>query len=348
MGLNFEGRLHIMTDTAAEKDARKKIILSGIQPTGTFTLGNYLGAVKNWRHLQESYDCYYFVADLHALTVYNEPEKRRRQSREAFALLLACGLDPKESLVFIQSHVPAHAQMGWMLSCLSPFGDLSRMTQFKDKSAKHPEDINAGLFTYPALMAGDILLYRADYVPVGADQTQHLEFTRDVAARFNRVYGETFRLPEGYFPKAGARVMSLQEPTAKMSKSDTNVKATIYILDDEKTILKKFRSAVTDSESEVAFREGKDGINNLMTIYAAITGKTMDAITAEFAGKGYGDFKTAVGTAVAEELRPIRERYAELLADKAYLDDAIRAGAARASKIAERTLGKAQRKMGLI
>ena len=337
-----------MTDTQAAQDSRRKIILSGIQPTGTFTLGNYLGAVKNWRRLQESYDCYYFVADLHALTVYNEPAKRRRQSREAFALLLACGLDPKESLVFIQSHVPAHAQMGWMLSCLSPFGDLSRMTQFKDKSAKHPEDINAGLFTYPALMAGDILLYQADYVPVGADQKQHLEFTRDVAERFNRVYGEVFRLPEGYYPKEGARVKSLQEPTAKMSKSDTNAKATIYILDDEKTILKKFRSAVTDSEAEVAFREGKDGINNLMTIYAAVTGKNMDEISAEFAGKGYGDFKTAVGTVVANELRPIREKYAELLADKEYLDAAIREGAERASAIAERTLAKAKRKMGLV
>ncbi|WP_315444865.1 tryptophan--tRNA ligase, partial [uncultured Selenomonas sp.] len=235
-----------MNDTNAV-NSRRKIILSGIQPTGTFTLGNYLGAVKNWRRLQEEYDCYYFVADLHALTVYHDPAARRRASREAFALLLACGLDPAQSLVFIQSHVPAHAQMGWMLSCLSPFGDLSRMTQFKDKSAKHPEDINAGLFTYPALMAGDILLYQADYVPVGADQTQHLEFTRNIAARFNHVYGEMFRLPEGYFPKTGARVMSLQEPTAKMSKSDENAKATIYILDDEKTILKKFKSAVTDS-----------------------------------------------------------------------------------------------------
>ena len=322
--------------------ARRKIILSGIQPTGTFTLGNYLGAVKNWRHLQEEYDCYYFVADLHALTVYHEPAMRRKASREAFALLLACGLNPEESLVFIQSHVPAHAQMGWMLSCLSPFGDLSRMTQFKDKSAKHPEDINAGLFTYPALMAGDILLYQADYVPVGADQTQHLEFTRNVAARFNYVYGETFRLPEGYFPKAGARVMSLAEPTAKMSKS-----ATIFILDDEKTILKKFKSAVTDSEAEVAFREGKDGINNLMTIYSAVTGKPLDEITAEFAGKGYGDFKTAVGTVVADELRPIRERYAELLTDKAYLDAEIARGAERAAHIAEKTLAKAKRKMGL-
>ena len=336
-----------MNDTNAAA-SRRRIILSGIQPTGTFTLGNYLGAVKNWRQLQEEYDCYYFVADLHALTVYHDPAARRKASREAFALLLACGLDPTKSLVFIQSHVPAHAQMAWMLSCLSPFGDLSRMTQFKDKSAKHPEDINAGLFTYPALMAGDILLYQADYVPVGADQTQHLEFTRNIAARFNHIYGETFRLPEGYFPKTGARVMSLAEPTAKMSKSDENAKATIFILDDEKTILKKFKSAVTDSEALVAFREGKDGINNLMTIYSAVTGKSMEAIADEFSGKGYGDFKTAVGTVVAEELRPIRENFARLMKDEAYLDDVMREGAERASHIAEKTLCKVKRRMGLI
>ena len=336
-----------MNDTNAAA-SRRRIILSGIQPTGTFTLGNYLGAVKNWRQLQEEYDCYYFVADLHALTVYHDPAARRKASREAFALLLACGLDPTKSLVFIQSHVPAHAQMAWMLSCLSPFGDLSRMTQFKDKSAKHPEDINAGLFTYPALMAGDILLYQADYVPVGADQTQHLEFTRNIAARFNHIYGETFRLPEGYFPKTGARVMSLAEPTAKMSKSDENAKATIFILDDEKTILKKFKSAVTDSEALVAFREGKDGINNLMTIYSAVTGKSMEAISDEFSGKGYGDFKTAVGTVVAEELREIRENYARLLKDAAYLDAAIMDGTERASQIAEKTLRKTMRKMGLV
>ena len=336
-----------MNDTNAAA-SRRRIILSGIQPTGTFTLGNYLGAVKNWRQLQEEYDCYYFVADLHALTVYHDPAARRKASREAFALLLACGLDPTKSLVFIQSHVPAHAQMAWMLSCLSPFGDLSRMTQFKDKSAKHPEDINAGLFTYPALMAGDILLYQADYVPVGADQTQHLEFTRNIAARFNHIYGETFRLPEGYFPKTGARVMSLAEPTAKMSKSDENAKATIFILDDEKTILKKFKSAVTDSEALVAFREGKDGINNLMTIYSAVTGKSMEAIADEFSGKGYGDFKTAVGTVIAEELREIRENYARLLKDAAYLAAAIMAGTGRASQIAEKTLRKTMRKMGLV
>ena len=244
----------------------KKIILSGIQPTGVFTLGNYLGAVKSWKDLQEEYLCYYFIADLHSLTIHIDPAKRRAQTREAFALLLACGIDPEKSLVFVQSHNKCHAEMGWIMDCCSQFGELSRMTQFKDKSAKHPDNINAGLFTYPALMAGDILLYQADYVPVGADQTQHLEFTRDVATRFNHTYGEVFKLPEGYFPKAGARVMSLQDPTSKMSKSDTNPKATISILDDEKTILKKFKSAVTDSEAEVCYREGKDGINNLMTI----------------------------------------------------------------------------------
>ena len=326
----------------------KKIILSGIQPTGVFTLGNYLGAVRSWKKMQEDYNCYYFIADLHSLTIHIDPQKRRQQTREAFALLLACGIDTEKSLVFVQSHNKCHAEMGWIMDCCSQFGELSRMTQFKDKSAKHPDNINAGLFTYPALMAGDILLYQADYVPVGADQTQHLEFTRDVATRFNHTYGEVFKLPEGYFPKAGARVMSLQDPTSKMSKSDTNPKATISILDDEKTILKKFKSAVTDSEAEVCYREGKDGINNLMTIYSAITHKTMDEITSEFAGKGYGDFKTAVGEAVAEELRPIREHFAELMDDRATLDEEMKKGAARAAKIAGKTLTKVKKRVGLL
>ena len=333
---------------AEEAKDTKKIILSGIQPTGVFTLGNYLGAVKSWKDLQEEYLCYYFIADLHSLTIHIDPAKRRAQTREAFALLLACGIDPDKSLVFVQSHNKCHAEMGWIMDCCSLFGELSRMTQFKDKSAKHPDNINAGLFTYPALMAGDILLYQADYVPVGADQTQHLEFTRDVATRFNHTYGEVFKLPEGYFPKAGARVMSLQDPTSKMSKSDTNPKATISILDDEKTILKKFKSAVTDSEAEVCYREGKDGINNLMTIYAAITHKTMEDITREFAGKGYGDFKTAVGEAVAEELRPIRERFAALMEDRAYLDEEMKKGAERAAKIASKTLTKVKKRVGLL
>ena len=331
----------------SEAQEKKKIILSGIQPTGVFTLGNYLGAVKNWQQMQEDYQCYYFIADLHSLTVHIDPKLRKQQSLQAFALLLACGIDPEKSLIFVQSHVPTHAEMGWILACCSQFGELSRMTQFKDKSAKHPENINAGLFTYPSLMAGDILLYQADYVPVGADQTQHLEFTRDIATRFNHVYGETFKLPEGYFPKLGARVMSLQEPTAKMSKSDTNPNATISILDEENVIIKKFKRAITDSEMEVAFREGKDGINNLMTIYSAVTGKSLEDIATEFAGKGYVDFKAAVGEAVAEELRPVRERYKELMEDKAELERLMKQGAELATKISSRTLTKARKKVGL-
>ena len=332
---------------AETKDA-KKIILSGIQPTGVFTLGNYLGAVRNWRVIQDEYNCYYFIADLHSMTIHIDPQKRRKQTRQAFALLLACGIDTEKSLVFVQSHNKCHAEMGWIMDCCSQFGELSRMTQFKDKSQKHPDNINAGLFTYPALMAGDILLYQADYVPVGADQTQHLEFTRDVATRFNHTYGETFKLPEGYYPKAGARIMSLQDPTSKMSKSDTNPKATISILDDEKTIIRKFKSAVTDSESEVCYREGKDGINNLMTIYSAVTGKSMDAITAEFAGKGYGDFKLAVGEAVSEELRPVRENFQRLMDDRAFLEEEMRKGAERATYIANKTLTKAKKRVGLL
>ena len=333
---------------SAQEKNEKKIILSGIQPTGVFTLGNYLGAVRNWRVIQEQYNCYYFIADLHSLTIHIDPQKRREQTRQAFALLLACGIDTEKSLVFVQSHNKCHAEMGWIMDCCSQFGELSRMTQFKDKSAKHPENINAGLFTYPSLMAGDILLYQADYVPVGADQTQHLEFTRDVATRFNHTYGETFKLPEGYYPKAGARIMSLQDPTSKMSKSDTNPKATISILDDENVIIKKFKSAVTDSEAEVCYREGKDGINNLMTIDSAVTGKSMDAITAEFAGKGYGDFKLAVGEAVAEELRPVRENFQRIMNDRAYLEEEMRKGAERATYIANKTLTKVKKRVGLL
>ena len=333
----------------SEENAKKKIILSGIQPTGVFTLGNYLGAVKSWKDLQETYNCYYFIADLHSLTIHIDPVKRRQQTRQAFALLLACGIDTEKSLVFVQSHNKCHAEMGWIMDCCSQFGELSRMTQFKDKSQKHPDNINAGLFTYPALMAGDILLYQADYVPVGADQTQHLEFTRDVATRFNHTYGEIFKLPEGYFPKAGARVMSLQDPTSKMSKSDTNPKATISILDDENTILRKFKSAVTDSDAEVRYdAETKPGVSNLMTIYSAITGKTMDEITEEFRGKGYGDFKQTVGQAVADELKPIREKFDELMNDRAFLDAEMKKGAERATRIASKTLTKAKKRVGLL
>lgn len=326
----------------------KKIILSGIQPTGTFTLGNYIGAIKNWEKLQDEYNCAYFIADLHSLTVRQDPAALRRQSIDAFALLLACGIDPEKSLIFIQSHVPAHSELSWILSCYTQFGELSRMTQFKDKSAKHADNVNAGLFTYPALMAADILLYQADLVPVGVDQKQHLEFTRDIATRFNNVYGNTFKLPEAYIPKAGAKVMSLQEPTKKMSKSDENTNAFISILDEPNVIINKFKRAVTDSDKEVCYREGKDGINNLMTIYSVVTGRTMEQIEQEFEGRGYGDFKLAVGEAVAEELRPIRENFKRYSADKAYLEEMYRKGAQTAAAISARTLTKVKKKVGLL
>ncbi len=337
-----------MSEMKTENTERKKVILSGIQPTGIFTLGNYLGAVKTWGQMQDDYHCCYMIADLHALTVRQEPQKLRKQVLECYALLLACGVDPQKSIVFIQSQVPAHAELGWILACNTQFGELSRMTQFKDKSAKHPENINAGLFTYPSLMAADILVYQADMVPVGEDQKQHLELTRDVAGRFNNVYGNTFRIPEPYIGKQGARIMSLADPTRKMSKSDENQNATVSILDKPEQIVKKFKRAVTDSDMEVCYKEGKDGINNLMSIYSVVTGKTMDEITAEFAGKGYGDFKTAVGEAVAEELRPVREEFDRLMADKAYLEQCYKEGAEKASRIAGRTMEKVKRKVGLI
>ena len=341
-----------MSETVAvpQNGERKKVIFSGIQPTGTFTLGNYIGALKNWVKLQDDYNCVYSVVNLHAITVRQDPAQLKKNTLSAYALLLACGIDPEKSIVFIQSHVPAHAELAWVLDCHTQFGELSRMTQFKDKSARYADNINAGLFTYPSRMAADILLYQADLVPVGADQKQHLELTRDVANRFNNLYGNTFRIPEPYIPKAeqGARIMSLQDPTKKMSKSDPNPKAFISILDKPETIVKKFRSAVTDSETEVCYREGKDGINNLMGIYSVVTGKSMDEITREFAGKGYGDFKTAVGEAVAEELRPIQERYEQLMNQKDYLEQCYRLGAEKARSISARTLQKVYKKVGFL
>ena len=327
---------------------QKKRVLSLIQPTGTFTLGNYLGALKNFVRLQDDYECVYGLADLHAITVRQEPAALRKNVLEAYALLLAMGIDLEKSIFFIQSQVPEHSQLAWVLNCYTQFGELSRMTQFKDKSAKHADNINAGLFTYPCLMAADILLYQADYVPVGADQKQHLELTRDIAIRFNGLYGNTFRLPEAYIPKTSARIMSLADPTKKMSKSDENVKATVFLLDPKDSIIKKFKSAVTDSEAEVVYREGKDGINNLMSIYSAVTGKSFDEIQQEFAGRGYGDFKMAVGEAVAEELRPIREEYERLMADKGYLESCYREGAEKARAISQRTLDKVYKKIGFL
>lgn len=334
-----------MEQTATE---RKKRALSCIQPTGAPTLGNYLGALRNWVQMQDEFECAFAVADLHALTVRQDPPKFRQQILEMYALLLAIGLDPQKNLVFVQSQVPSHAELSWLLSCCTQFGELSRMTQFKDKSAKHADNINLGLFAYPTLMAADILLYQPDYVPVGADQKQHCELTRNIAERFNSIYGNTFTVPEPYIMKTGARVRSLQDPTKKMSKSDENQNAFISLKDDADTVIRKFRRAMTDSEATVRYAEGKDGINNLMEIYGAVTGKTMAEIETEFAGKGYGDFKTAVGEAVAATLTPIQERLATYLADKAQLEALMREGAERAYRISSRTLDKAKKKMGLL
>ena len=335
-----------MADQTAQP--KKQRIFSAIQPTGVFTLGNYIGAVRNWDKLQEEFECIYAIADLHAITVMQEPKDLRANTMRAFALMLACGMDPKKSITFVQSQNPHHAELSWVLSCSTMFGELSRMTQFKDKSQRHADNINAGLFTYPVLMAADILAYNADLVPIGADQKQHLELARNIAQRFNQRFGETFTVPDGYFPKQGARLMSLQDPTKKMSKSDENVNGCVYILDDKDTILRKFKRAVTDSDTVVAYREGKDGINNLMTIYSAVTGKTYGEIESEFAGKGYGDFKIAVGEAVSDHLAPVRDEYERLIADKAYLTECMTNGAAQAYKITRKTLQKVYRRVGFV
>lgn len=326
----------------------KKLIFSGIQPTGTFTLGNYLGAVRNWGPLQDEYNCIYCVVDMHAITVRQEPAKLRQNTLNSYALLMACGIDVEKSILFIQSHVKTHAELNWILCCNTQFGELSRMTQFKDKSKRHPDDVNAGLFTYPSLMAADILAYNADLVPVGVDQKQHLELARNIAQRFNQRYSDFFTVPEPYIAEVGAKIMSLQEPTKKMSKSDDNPNAVILILDDKDTIIRKFKRAVTDSESEIVYREGKDGINNLMTIYSTVTGKSFSEIESEFAGKGYGDFKLAVGEAVADHLEPVRTEFARLSQDKAYLKECYTAGAEKALRYSQRTLSKVYRKVGFV
>ena len=327
---------------------QKKRVLSMIQPTGTFTLGNYLGALKNFVRLQDDYECVYALADLHAITVRQEPAAFRKNILEAYALMLAIGIDLKRSVFFIQSQVAEHAQLAWVLNCYTQFGELSRMTQFKDKSQKHADNINAGLFTYPCLMAADILLYQADYVPIGADQKQHLELARNVAERFNGLYSPTFTVPDPIIAKHGARVMSLQDTTKKMSKTDENANGFITVLDDPDTIMRKFKRAVTDSEACVRFAEGKDGVNNLMGIYSSITGRSMEEIEREFDGKGYGDFKPAVAEAVIEELRPIQERYRNLIADKAYLEQCYRENAPKAQAIARRTLSKVMKIIGYL
>lgn len=325
-----------------------KISFSGVQPSGNLTIGNYLGAIRNFAEYTEKYKCFYCVVDEHAITVRQVPADLRRRTYETLALYIACGLDPEKNTLYVQSHVSAHAELGWILNCFTMFGELSRMTQFKDKSAKHADNINAGLFTYPALMAADILLYQTDVVPVGIDQKQHVELCRDVAERFNQIYPGTFTIPEPIIPKNGKKIASLAEPTKKMSKSDENTNAVVYILDDRDTIVRKFKRAVTDSGSEVRFAEGKDGINNLMTIYSCFTGKEMDEIEREFAGKGYGDFKLAVGEVCADALSPVQQTFHTLMNDKGELERLMKKGADEASYYARKTLSKVQRKLGFV
>ncbi|MBO4770077.1 MAG: tryptophan--tRNA ligase [Clostridia bacterium] len=326
----------------------KKRIFSGVQPSGKLTIGNYIGSIRNWKEFQETYECIYCVVDMHAVTVRQDPAELRRRTFETLALYIASGLDPEKNTLFVQSHVPQHAQLAWVLNCYTMFGELSRMTQFKDKSRKYENNINAGLFTYPVLMAADILLYNAALVPVGVDQMQHIELARDIANRFNGTYSETFVVPEGFIPKAGAKIMSLAEPEKKMSKSDLNGNASVFILDDRDTVIRKFRRAVTDSDTAVYRSPEKPGVSNLMTIYSAFTGKTDEQIVAEFDGKGYGDFKNAVGETVADGLAPVREKFDSLMADKAYLEGVMKNGAERASFIARKTLSKVYRKVGFV
>ena len=326
----------------------KKTVFSGVQPSGNLTIGNYLGAIKNFSHFSEDYKTFYCVVDLHAITVRQVPADLRRRTYETLALYMACGLDADKNTLFVQSHVHEHAELGWMLNCYTMFGELSRMTQFKDKSAKHAQNINAGLFTYPTLMAADILLYQTDVVPVGLDQRQHLELARDIAIRFNQIHPDVFTVPEGYMSKDTMKIMSLADPLAKMSKSDPNQNAIVYILDSKDDIMRKFKKAVTDSEACVRYDENKPGVSNLMTIYRAFTGKSFEDIEREFDGRGYGDFKLAVGEACADGLAPVRDEFAKLMADKAYLETVMKKGAEEASYYARRTMSKVKKKIGFV
>lgn len=325
----------------------KKVIYSAMQPSGVPTLGNYLGALKNWKNLQDEYNCIFGVANMHALTVRQNPTELRQRTKNVIALFLAIGLDPKEHIIYVQSDVKAHAELAWILNCFTYMGELNRMTQFKDKSAQHADNINAGLYTYPVLMAGDILLYQSDLVPVGADQKQHLEICRDIAERFNGIYGDVFKIPDGYIPKVGARIMGLQNPERKMSKSESdNPNNVIYILEDTKAIANKIKRAVTDSDAEIRYGEDKPGVSNLLNIYSAVSGKTIDEAVKEFAGYGYGDFKAAVADAVVAEVEPIQKKFNEYIADKAYIEQVMKEGAEKAFYIAEKTLRKVKKKVG--
>ncbi len=325
----------------------RKILYSAVQPSGNLTIGNYTGAIRNWVRMQNDFDCFYAVADLHAITVRQDPATLRRRTLEIAALYLACGLDPEKCTLYVQSHVSAHAELCWILNTVAYVGEMERMTQFKDKSQKHADNINMGLMDYPVLMAADILLYQAHYVPVGADQKQHVEITRDIANRFNNRYGEAFRVPEPYILKEGAKIMSLQDPSKKMSKSDENLNASVYLADDRDTIIRKFKRAVTDSGNEVRAAAEKPGITNLLNIYAAFRGCTLEEAEREFQGTGYGDFKLAVGETVADALAPVQEKQKQLLGDKEYLAGVLQSGAENAFRAARKTLSKVCRKIGL-
>lgn len=324
----------------------KKVLFSGMQATGNLTLGNYLGALKNWVTLSDEYECFYSVVDMHSITVRQNPTELRKRARALLTLYIAAGLDPEKNCIYYQSHASGHAELAWILNCFTYMGELNRMTQFKDKSAKHADNINAGLFTYPVLMAADILLYQADVVPVGIDQMQHLELTRDLAQRFNNIYGDVFTVPEAYIGKVGAKIMSLQDPSKKMSKSDENPNASIYLMDDPDTIMRKCKRAITDSEGQILYRDEQPGIKNLIDIYSASTGKTPDEVVKEFDGKGYGELKMAVGEAVVSVLKPLQDRVAELNKDKGYIDSVIKNNAEKANYYSTKTLRKVQRKVG--
>ena len=324
----------------------KKVLFSGMQATGSLTLGNYLGALKNWLTLSDEYECFYSVVDMHSITVRQDPATLRKRARALLTLYIAAGLDPEKNCIYYQSHVSGHAELAWILNCYTYMGELNRMTQFKDKSAKHADNINAGLFTYPVLMAADILLFQADVVPVGIDQMQHLELTRDIAQRFNGIYGDVFTVPEPYIGKVGAKIMSLQDPTKKMSKSDENPNASIYLMDDPDTIIRKCKRAVTDSEAQILYRDEQPGVKNLIDIYSACTNKSQQDVVKEFEGKGYGDFKIAVGEAVVSVLKPLQDEVARLEKDKAYIDSIIKNNAEKANYYAMKTLRKVQKKVG--
>ena len=332
-----------MQETAMQE---KKVVYSAVQPSGNLTIGNYVGSIRNWIDMQDDYTCYFAIANMHAITVKQDPALLRRHTLELAALYIACGLDPEKCALYVQSMVPQHAELCWTLNTVTYVGEMQRMTQFKDKSAKHADNINMGLMDYPVLMAADILLYLADYVPVGADQTQHVEIARDIAIRFNNRYGETFRVPQALIVKQGAKIMSLQEPTKKMSKSDENINASVHLSDDKDTVIRKFRRAVTDSDNRIIASEEKPGVTNLLTIYCAFRGCTLEEAQKEFEGKGYGDFKLAVGETVADAIAPVQAEQKRLLADKAYLSGVLKEGAERAFRTARRTLNKVYRKVG--